>query len=143
MVIQLQLRSSRSFSKKMKTSLLKQLKPALTLHFRILIVASVALIFAGSGCSTFPKSDWDANVGELNYDQVVIEMGPPASQAELKDGSIVAEWLLRRGRDRFFMMNTSPGFGVQNVTEMSSPDFYLRLVFDSEGTLKSWKRVAK
>lgn len=129
----------------MNTSFLKQLGQKLARQFMNmnLMVSCIALIISGFGCSTFPKSDWDANVGELNYDQVVIEMGPPASQASLSDGSIVAEWLLRRGRDRFFMMNTSPGFGVQNVTEMGSPDFYLRLVFDSEGTLKSWKRVAK
>lgn len=131
----------------MKISFLKQFQP-LPAHQSWIVILMVMVIWialglSGTGCSTFPKSDWDSNVGELHYDQVVIEMGPPASQAELKDGSIVAEWLLRRGRDRFFMMNTSPGFGVQNVTEMGSPDFYLRLVFDSEGTLKSWKRVAK
>lgn len=106
------------------------------------LLASLSLIFLCC-CATFPKEEWNASIGQLSYDQAVTDMGPPAAQAELSDGSRVAEWLLRKGRDRFFMVDTSPGFGVQNVTEMGSPDFYLRLIFDPQGVLKSWRRVTK
>ena len=105
-------------------------------------LVSLSLVFLCC-CATFPKEEWNSNIGKLSYDQVVTDMGPPAAQAELSDGSRVAEWILRKGRDSFFMVDTSPGFGVQNVTEMGSPDFYLRLIFDSEGVLKSWRRVTK
>ncbi len=106
------------------------------------ILVSLSLIFLCC-CVTFPKEEWNASIGQLSYDQAVTDMGPPVAQAELSDGSRVAEWLLRKGRDRFFMADNSPGFGVQNFTEMGSPDFYLRLIFDPQGVLTSWKRVTK
>ncbi len=121
-------------------------KHSVVKSFCSLLIQSVSLLILSLSflsCSTFPKDEWDANVGALDYDQAVINMGPPSSQATLSDGSIVAEWLLRRGRNQFFVMDNTPGFGMQNITEMGSPDFYLRLVFDENGKLLSWKRVAK
>src|SRR5262245_31305974 len=50
------------------------------------------------GCATAPKIDWNSRIGNYNYDQAVLEMGPADRSAALTDGTKVVEWLTARGR---------------------------------------------
>ena len=101
-----------------------------------------------ASCATTPKIDWAGRIGSYTYDQAVLEMGPPDRCAKLTDGTVVAEWLTRRGYVR-----TSPSFGVgygywlwphyASYYESYWPDYFLRLTFDADGKLKDWKKVAR
>jgi len=83
-------------------------------------------------------------------DQTVLEMGPPAKQAKLEDGTVVAEWLIQRGstdtyyppayygyRRRYY----GPAYSMPVVT--TTPDVYLRLTFNPQGKLTAWKEVTQ
>jgi hypothetical protein len=102
-----------------------------------------------SGCAT-SKTDWNSRVGNYTYDQAVVEFGPPDKQAQLADGTIVAEWLTRRGYNRSYGGSSygyygpyGPYYGPVFPVETHSPDYFLRLTFDSEGRLKLWKSFAR
>jgi hypothetical protein len=90
-------------------------------------------------------------VGVITYNQAVVELGPPDKQAKLEDGTLVADWLTRRGYTQTYV---SPGFyspyrryyypGVAPmISESRMPDYFLRLVFGADGSLQSWKQYAR
>ncbi len=95
------------------------------------------------GCATH-RVDWAARVGHYTYDQAVLELGPPDSQARLADGTTVAEWLLNRGTTYLY---GSPGFWgpyyAGPVTAQTTPASFLRLTFGPSGQLTAWKKVYK
>jgi hypothetical protein len=116
-------------------------------------LAVVLLLVGLAGCATH-KIDWSARVGTYTFDQAILDMGAPAKQATLKDGTVVADWMVQRGytetyyapyfyppyygfRHRYYYYG--PMFGGPIVS--SSPDVFIRLTFDPEGKLKSWKKV--
>ncbi|MGE3309633.1 MAG: hypothetical protein AB7O66_06660 [Limisphaerales bacterium] len=122
---------------------------------RILLLALAALWLGGvlgSGCAT-PKVDWTSRIGTYTYDDAVRELGPPNKSAKLSDNSMVADWLTGRG----MRTATAYGFGAGGygygrygygymgpqmiVMDPATPDRYLRLSFDPDGKLASWKRV--
>jgi len=101
-----------------------------------------------TGCVT-PKIDWSARVGVYTYDQAVMDYGPPDRTAKLTDGSTVAEWLLQRGQvvvapEPYFV---PPGCYFGPLTPMYSetyvPARFLRLTFDAQGKLKTWKEFTR
>jgi len=108
--------------------------------FRFLPLA-LALFLAG--CAT-QKVDWSARVGNYTLDQAIVDFGPPDKQAKLQDGTVVAEWLTRRGYI-YSTPGVSPGWGdpFYPGSINSTPDFYLRLTFDPAGKLAAWKKFAK
>ena len=102
------------------------------------------LIALLAGCAT-QKIDWSARVGSYSRDQAVIDLGPPDKEAKLEDGTLVAEWLTRRGYTYsspsypyWWAGPVYPGYYTD-----SSPDYYLRLVFGPHGKLKAWKKFTK
>jgi hypothetical protein len=112
----------------------------------IVPVLFAALLLAG--CVT-PKIDWAARVGNYTYDQAVMELGPPDKSAKLSDGLAVAEWLLQRGQvvaapEPYFV---PPGCYFGPLTPMYSetyvPARFLRLGFDPNGKLKTWKEFVR
>jgi hypothetical protein len=99
--------------------------------FRLWFATLLALLVIG--CAT-TKIDWNSRVGSYTFDDAVMELGVPDRQAPLTDGSIVAEWLTRRGGA--WAHGHSFGrsrFHSYNVTEM--PDRFLRLVFGPDKNL--------
>jgi hypothetical protein len=100
-----------------------------------------------AGCAT-RKIDWGTRVGNYTFDQAVIEMGPPAKQATLQDGTLVAEWMTHRGYSETYYppgygyryRHYGPVYGPPIVT--TSPDVFLRLTFSPDGQLVAWKKVA-
>ncbi len=60
-----------------------------------------------TGCAT-NRIDWASRVGTYNYDQALLEFGPPEKQAKLQNGTLVAEWLTRRGQSYAY---TPYGYG--------------------------------
>jgi hypothetical protein len=115
------------------------------------VKAIVPAVFAAlllAGCVT-PKIDWAARVGNYTYDQAVMEFGPPDKSAKLSDGSTVAEWLTRRGQvvvapEPCFVQ---PGWYFAPPAPMYSetyvPARFLRLAFDANGRLNTWKEFAR
>ena len=104
------------------------------------------LLFAG--CTT-PRIDWNSRIGIYSYDQAVLDLGPPDKYARLQDGTVVAEWLTRRGYARVyapFAYGYYP-YGYYpyypSYTESYSPDAYLRLTFGPDGRLRAWRDVYK
>ena len=93
------------------------------------------------GCAT-TRIDWNSRIGQYTYDDAVIELGVPDRQAELSDGSIVGEWLVRRG-GAYGQAHFFPGsrFHTYDINEM--PDGYLRLVFGPDKLLRSANRFAR
>ncbi len=111
-----------------------------------LLLFAVALAV---GCATH-RIDWDARVGTYSHDDAVREYGPPDKSATLSDGSVVADWLTGRGG-----MQTATAYGgawnarhrygwggpTYVVMDPPTPDRFLRLTFDPQGKLASWRRV--
>jgi hypothetical protein len=108
-------------------------------------VQLVGIFVVGSllaGCASM-RVDWAGRVGHFSYDQAVLELGPPDKSATLKDGTVVSEWLTRRGytwgyaQYGYYPWYYGPFY--PGYTEMNSPDYFLRLTFGPDGTLKAWK----
>jgi hypothetical protein len=96
-----------------------------------------------SGCASRPGVDWTARLGEMTYDQAVLELGPPSRQAKLADGKIVADWVTRS------QVQPTYGFGVGGYRSRTGiglgtsvgGGFYervLRLTFGKDGKLENW-----
>lgn len=111
----------------------------------LFLVLGVALL---AGCAT--RIDWAARVGNYTFDQVVTEIGPPDKQATLKDGTMVAEWLTRRGGTSTYIGGyygyyspywCGPYYSPYISTQY--PDYFLRLTFDSSGHLQAWKKFSR
>ena len=95
------------------------------------------------GCATTPKIDWESRVGNFTFDQAVVELGPPDKNAQLTDGTRVAEWLTYRSRSSGGYVTYVGRGGLAHVMNDSSPDYFLRLTFDANGKLQGWKKYAK
>jgi hypothetical protein len=109
-----------------------------------------ALVTLLAGCAT-QKIDWAGRTGNYTLDQAVLEFGPPDKQAKLEDGTVVAEWLTRRGYRQVYPVGGYYGhcapwyYGPFYPTYVDSytPDYFLRLTFGPDGKLKAWKKFAK
>ncbi len=118
-------------------------------HRMVWFSSLVGLLAAG--CAT-QRIDWAARVGNYTYDQAVMDFGPPDKSAKLTDGTMVAEWLTRRGYTSTYSAFGYSGYGpycygpfypgYPAYTEVT-PDYYLRLIFDPDGELKAWKKFSK
>jgi hypothetical protein len=108
----------------------------------ILLLALVA------GCAT-TRDIWQPRVGVYTFDQAVLELGPPDKHAKLQDGTIVAEWLTRRGRSYAYApfpysyYSWWHGGYYPSYIDSYSPDSFLRLTFGPEGRLTAWKNLYK
>jgi len=121
----------------------------ITGHYEVQIglLAAAFFMFFLIGCAT-QKVDWAGRVGSFTYDQAILEIGPPDKQARLEDGTVVAEWLTRRG-----YVYGSPTFGYSpwacygpyypGYVETYTPDYFLRLTFGPDGKLRSWRRFSR
>ncbi len=105
--------------------------------------ASLMLFVLLAGCAA--QIDWANRVGKYTLDQAIVELGPPDKQAPLADGTVVAEWLMRRGYYSTYGYYPFPGYyyyGPVYPTYMNTyvPDFFLRLTFGPDGKLAAWKK---
>jgi len=102
-----------------------------------------------AGCAT-NKVDWNTRIGSYTYDQAVLDMGPPAKEARLQDGTVVAEWMTEHGHtDAYYAAPYyypyrhrryyGPVFATPSV--VTYPDVFMRLTFNPQGKLTAWKRV--
>jgi hypothetical protein len=107
----------------------------------LLLLLLAALLLPGCA-STQKKTDWTARVGMFKYDDAVIEMGPPDKEARLTDGTIVAQWLTRRGYS-YRTYHLLYGGWIHTNENPPGPDQYLTLTFGVDGVLKEWKTVVK
>jgi hypothetical protein len=111
---------------------------------RLLSVVLLGLLVGG--CAT-QKIHWPERVGTYNLDQAVLEFGPPDKQAKLTDGTIVAEWLTRRGSNHLYVSSGYfpywSGSPYSTYVDTYTPDYFLRLTFDPAGLLKSWKQFTR
>ena len=113
------------------------------------MAAGVLVMFLLAGCATAPKIDWNSRVGNYTFDQAVLELGPPDRIAALSDGTKVAEWMTSRGYSHGYVTSFGPHFyhpyfygpPAYYYSDPPSPDRFMRLIFDPEGRLLSWRRV--
>ncbi len=101
------------------------------------------LLLLCAGCITH-RVDWNARLGNFNYDQAVIELGPPDNQAGLSDGRIIAEWVSRYDAGNTVVIsggyNRYPGdFGVVQ-TSPNTFESRLRLTFSTNRVLTAWSK---
>lgn len=94
-----------------------------------------------SGCASPSKVDWEAKVGSATYDEIVQELGPPERETKLSDDSRVADWLQKRGGSWFTSYRSYPDGFSSYGHALDYPDRLIRLTFDPQGVLKSWKTV--
>jgi hypothetical protein len=116
-------------------------------HVRFLIL--VLAVGTVTGCATH-RIDWSKRVGHYTLDQALLELGPPDKEARLSDGTVVANWLTRRGRSAFYTGSggyyRGPyGYGGPGPAYLAtvSPDYFLRLTFRPDGVLSDWKKYAQ
>ena len=64
-------------------------------HLAVFVLSFAFCLFL-IGCAS-TKIDWNSRIGNYTYDQAVLELGPPDKYAKLTDGTVVAEWMTRRG----------------------------------------------
>ena len=110
---------------------------------------SVLLLLLSVGCAS-TKIDWSSRIGNYTYDQAVIELGPPDKYAKLTDGTVVGEWMTRRGYSggsgSMFYGYNYPYYHhpwPYSYYEPPSPDYYIRLTFGPDGKLLAYKRVVR
>ncbi|MFM1941379.1 MAG: hypothetical protein RI897_361 [Verrucomicrobiota bacterium] len=116
----------------------------------VIIGLSLVLIV---GCSS-RKIDWDSRLGAYSFDEAVLELGPPDKDAELSDGTRVAEWLTFRSQSepyggyaagyahpgRYRTMAYGFHYGTFGNT---GREYWIRLTFDPSGQLLSWRKVTR
>ena len=106
------------------------------------------MLLVSVGCAT-TKIDWNSRIGNYIYDQAVIELGPPDKFAKLTDGTIVAEWMTRRGYSGGSAgMMYGHGYPYyyhpwHYYYEPPSPDYFIRLTFGPDGKLQAHKPVVR
>ena len=111
------------------------------------LLAATALCV--TSCAT-SRIDWNARVGSYDYDQAVLELGPPDKAAGLSDGSRVADWLTRPSHV-YSTLIAQPYYGVGYcgpvypafTIDHYAPGTWLRLQFGPDGRLEQWKRYYK
>lgn len=113
-------------------------------QFALAMMGPVLLVLLVAGCASGKKIDWNTRVGSYTMDQAILEFGPPDKQAELSDGSLVAEWETSRG----YVVPGRPIMGryrepVFYSPDMTAPSRFLRLVFDKDKKLTDSKTFAK
>ena len=78
-------------------------------------------------------------------------MGPPDRREELKDGTMVAEWLTSRGTTETYIV---PGYNygyhrryyagvLPTVVNSTTSDYFIRLIFGPDGKLTAWKKFVR
>ena len=125
---------------------------ARTVAASVVLILSLGFCVLLSGCAS-TKIDWNSRIGNYTHDQAVIELGPPDKEAKLTDGTIVAEWLTRRGYAGgsvgFMYGYGYPYYGYPHfytpyyMAEAPSPDYFIRLTFGSDGKLQAYRRVVR
>ncbi len=119
-----------------------------TVAARMLLILQLGLCVFLVGCAS-TKFDWNSRVGNYTYDQAVTELGPPDKSAKLTDGTVVAEWMTRRGYSGG-SVGFMYGYGYPYhlyppyyLAEPPSPDYFIRLTFGPDGKLQAYKRVVR
>lgn len=97
-----------------------------------------------AGCATKPKTDWNARVGTYTFDQAVTDMGPPDREVTMSDGRRMAEWVTGHSGGSGFTLGVGSygrnmGVGVSQSLGSGGFERKLRLTFNLEGRLESWK----
>ena len=114
------------------------MKPFATVWLGVLAVVLLA------GCQLARPINWNSRVGGYTFDQAVIEMGPPDSQARLSDGRLVAQWITRHSSGGAVVVSGG-GYGYPGgvgVVQTGPSYFETRLVltFNTNNVLAAWTK---
>jgi hypothetical protein len=114
------------------------------------IIPALLLLVILTGCATTPRIDWSGRIGNYTYEQAILEFGPPDKHATLTDGTVVAEWLTRRGyvysyapAYRHYPWYYGPIYQPSYIDTYSSPDSFLRLIFFPDGRLQDYRQFSR
>lgn len=97
-----------------------------------------------------PLVDWNKRIGNYTYDLALKDLGVPAHSTRLPDGSLVADWLIKKGNPGSADTSDAQvqgGYVVpplwDNPFPMGSsqtPTRYLRLTFGPDQKLTGWRK---
>ena len=112
-------------------------------RFSAVLLGMLAVILV-AGCQFAKPVNWNARVGSYTFDQSVIELGPPDSQAKLSDGRVVAKWVTRYSSGGAVIVGggyySNPS-GLAMV--QTTPSYYERrliLTFNTNNVLSAWSK---
>ena len=114
------------------------------------LLPCLLLVLVTAGCAS-NKINWGSRVGTYTYDQAVLDMGPPAKQAKLTDGTVVAEWMTQRGHvdasyyaPYYYPYRYRSYYGPVFASPVVAtyPDVFIRLTFGPDNKLAAWKKVS-
>lgn len=117
-----------------------------------LLLLALVMAIGPAGCVTSQKQRWTQRVGQYTYDDAVKELGPPERKETTSDGTLVAEWVLRRvqtygvpsvgwGMGWGWRGRWAMGWGGTDIH--STPEVSLQLHFGPDKRLQSWKEVLR
>ncbi|HZQ48054.1 MAG TPA: hypothetical protein VFC07_13640 [Verrucomicrobiae bacterium] len=111
------------------------------------LVWVATLILLGACGTTSPLVDWNRRIGHYSYDLALEDLGVPMRSTTLNDGSIVADWQVRRSTPG---ADTQTDFATQVSLESPFPNAapplpnqYLRLTFGPDQQLTGWQRYGQ
>lgn len=105
---------------------------------------SLLTIVLLAGCQFAKSINWNSRVGSYTFDQSVIELGPPDSQAKLSDGRLVAKWVSRYASGGSVIVGGgyySNPYGMTMI--QSTPGYFesrLVLTFNTNNVLAAWSK---
>jgi hypothetical protein len=94
-----------------------------------------------SGCST--EREWNSRIGNYTYDEMVSDYGAALTATKSADGTI-AQWVVYREREHGEDRHEASNFH-HRPHRRSGPiwktDYLYEMTFDSEGRLRSWRKI--
>lgn len=122
------------------------------LTLTLLLLLPLVACVGPAGCVTSQKQRWTQRVGHYTYDDAVKELGPPERKETTSDGTLVAEWVLRRvqtygvpsaGWGMGWGWRGRWGMGWGGTDIHSTPEVSLQLHFGPDKRLQTWKEVLR
>jgi hypothetical protein len=117
---------------------------------RMVVGVLLAVLLAGCNTPSSPTVNWDRRIGSYTYNLALQDMGVPVRHVTLSDGSIVADWLVEKGKPgapSTYEADEMGGYVIpflwDNPIPMDArarPNRYLRLTFGPDQKLTGWKK---
>ncbi|MDB6125791.1 MAG: hypothetical protein JWQ71_4784 [Pedosphaera sp.] len=112
------------------------------LPWRFLVLFALGCLLFVNGCST--EKNWDSQIGNYTYDEMVSDYGAPLTSTKVAGGGTVARWAIYREQEHTDELRQKQDGSVEHLPPSGSAwrtDYLYEMTFDSGGKLISWKKV--